>query len=352
MSMITIAARASAVLAATAFVLDSSGAAAQELKYKLHHWSNPRAIESEAIMYPWVEAIKKASNGRFVIDIYPGMQLGGKAADLIPQVIDGVVELVYTLPGYHAGRFSILEGLELPFVGQGGQPLTAAAWEFVAKHGMSEFKDFKLISLSGIDPGLVQTAKTPVRKLEDMNGLKIRAASRYIGLAVSAFGGTPVQMPLTNVYEAMARGQVQGMMMPWVITIPFKLQDVTQYYTEIPVYTSMLLIVMNNNAYAKLPADMKKVIDDNIGVQFGISYAKVWDDRAAGARDIAIKAGKEMIALDEKEQARWRQAGKAAHVEWIKEMNGKGLNGKQMLDDLLAMVDKHTKAMKSGSRIN
>lgn len=315
--------------------------AQDKVTLRLHHFSSPRAIESLTIIQPLADAIKRDSGGSLDVQVFPGMQLGGKPSDLLDQVLNGVVDIVYTLPGYHAGRFTILEGLELPFIGGGGAAMTAAGWEFIQKYGQSELKGLKLLTFSGIDTGFVQTSKTPVRKLEDMKGLKIRVASRYIGIAVQSLGAVPVQMPLPAVYEAMARGQVNGMMMPWVITIPFKLQDVAQYYTEVPFYTSMLLTVMSQARYDKLSPAHKAAIDKNIGVNISKTYGKAWDDSAAAARAEAVKKGKVMIKLDATEEARWRTASKAAHDDWVGEMNKKGLKGKEMLDDMLAMIKRN-----------
>ncbi len=321
-----------------AAMITSPTFAADKVTLRLHHFSSPRSIESRVILNPLAEALKRDSGGTLELQIFPGMQLGGKPRDLLDQVLNGVVDMVYTLPGYHGGRFPIMQGLELPFIGKGGAAMSGAAWEFVDKYGKSELKGLKLITLSGIDIGFVQTSKTPVRKLEDMRGLKIRVASRYIGMAVKAFGGVPVQMPLPAVYEAMARGQVQGMMMPWVITIPFKLQDVANHYTEVPVYTSMLLTVMNENSFNKLSDAHKAVINKNIGVDLGRRYGKAWDDGADAARRAAIKKGKQIITVDAAEEGRWRSAAKTAHEAWIAEMTGKGLPGKQMFEDLLAII--------------
>ena len=308
---------------------------------RLHHFSSPRAIESLTIIQPLADAIKRDSGGSLDVQVFPGMQLGGKPSDLLDQALNGVVDIVYTLPGYHPGRFTILEGLELPFVGGGGEAMTGAGWEFIRKYGQSELKGLKLLTFSGIDTGFVQTSKTPVRKLEDMKGLKIRVPSRYIGIGVQSLGAVPVQMPLPAVYEAMARGQVNGMMIPWVITIPFKLQDVAQYYTEMPFYTSMLLTVMSQASYDKLSPAHKAAIDKNIGVNISKTYGKAWDDSAAAARGEAVKKGKEIIKLDAGEEARWRTATKAAHDDWIGEMNKKGLKGREMFDDMLAMIKRN-----------
>jgi TRAP-type C4-dicarboxylate transport system substrate-binding protein len=331
-------------IAALGIVAWSSGASAQTKTLKLHSWNVERSVETKFIYEPLLADVEKNSNGTLKIQIFYGMSLGGKAPDLIPQVVNGVVDMIYTLPGYHAGRFSILEGIELPFVGnKSGERASLAAWEWIETHAQSEFKDFKLISVNGIDSGIVHTSRTPIRKLNDFKGLKIRVAGRYIGMTVAAFGAVPVQMPLTEVYESLSRGQTQGMMIPWLITVPFKLLEVTKYHTDIPIFHSLLLIVMNHDSWKGLTAQQKQGIEKSIGPEFGRVYAKNWDDGADSGRKLARERGNEIIKLSAQEETRWRAAARSAHEAWIDEMNKKGLNGKQMFTDLVAIVAKHNK---------
>lgn len=332
-----------ATVGAAAFGLSCGAAQAQTKTLKLHSWNVERSVETKFVFEPLLADVEKNSNGTLKIQIFYGMSLGGKAPDLIPQVINGVVDMIYTLPGYHAGRFSILEGLELPFIGKSGEGMSLAAWEWIDKHAHREFTDFKLISINAIDSGIVHTSRTPVRKLEDFKGLKIRVAGRYIGMTVAALGGVPVQMPLTEVYESLSRGQTQGMMIPWLITIPFKLLEVTKYHTDVPIFNSQLLLVMNNDSWKGLTAQQRQGIDKSIGPQFGRAYAKHWDDGADSGRKAATDRGNEIIKLSAQEEARWRAAAKTAHDAWIEDMNKKGLNGKQMYADLLAIAAKYNK---------
>lgn len=327
----------------TAAVAAAGAASAQTKTLKMHAFGPERSVETKFIFEPLQADVEKNSGGTLKIQVYFGMTLGGKPADLISQVTNGVVDISYTLPGYHAGRFPILEGLELPFVGKNGEQTSVAAWDWIDKHAYREFSDFKLISISAIDSGLVHTTRTPVRKLEDMRGLKLRVAGRYIGMAVAAFGAVPVQMPLPDVYDALAKGQVQGMMIPWLITIPFKLTEVVKYSTDVPIFHSLLLIVMNNDTWKALTAEQKRGVDASIGREYARRYGKSWDDGADSGRKVATDRGNEIIKLSADEEKRWRAAAKGAHDAWIDEMNKKGLNGQQMFKDLQAIMAKYEK---------
>ena len=334
---------AAGIAVATGLTVAAAGAGAENIKMKLHTFGSPKQPETKWIFEPLRKDLEKHSEGSLTFQVYFGMALGGKPRDLISQAKNGVVDMSYTLPGYHAGRFPILTGLELPFIATSGEAFSQVAWDWVDKHAHREFKDVKLVTLNAIDVGILHTTKRSVRKLEDLKGLKIRVAGRFIGMAVKSLGGVPVQMPLPAVYESLARGQTQGMMIPWLITVPFKLLDVTKHHTDTPIYHSLLLTVMNRGTWNKLDAKQKKAVEMSTGKSFAKRYGKLWDGGAEPARQLAKKKGNEIIKLSAAEEDRWRAAAKAAHQAWIQEMDGKGLNGKQMFADLLGLVKKYSK---------
>ena len=101
---------AAALLAATAVQ------AAEPITLKVHHFWPPGAMPPTQILAPWCERIAADSGQRLKCQIYPAMQLGGTPAQLIDQVKDGVVDIAFTLPGYTAGRFPVMEVFELPFM--------------------------------------------------------------------------------------------------------------------------------------------------------------------------------------------------------------------------------------------
>ena len=68
------------------------------------------------MLEPWVAQVEKNSGGRVKIDIFPSMTLGGAPPQLINQVRDGVVDLVWTVNGYTAALFPRSEVFELPFI--------------------------------------------------------------------------------------------------------------------------------------------------------------------------------------------------------------------------------------------
>ncbi|MCY1532545.1 hypothetical protein D9M68_678270 [compost metagenome] len=100
---------------------------------------------------------------------------------------------------------------------------------------------------------------------------------------------------------------------------------------------------MNRTAYDKLPADLKKVIDNNSGVETAAMFGRVMDDADKVGRDIAVKAGNNIVALDVAETQRWRRTAGAVEADWVKEMKGKNIDGAKLASEARALIAKHTK---------
>src|SRR5690554_5471880 len=83
----------------------AGSAAAAEVEISVMHFLTAKAPAQTQLIEPWAKALEEQSGGRIQVTIHPAMQLGGKPPQLIDQVRDGVVDVVWTLPGYTPGRF-------------------------------------------------------------------------------------------------------------------------------------------------------------------------------------------------------------------------------------------------------
>ncbi|MDP2062771.1 MAG: TRAP transporter substrate-binding protein DctP, partial [Phaeovulum sp.] len=166
----------------------ASAATAQEVTLRLHQFLPAQSFVPSGILDPWAGRIEAASGGRIKIEIFPSMQLGGKPADLVDQLIDGVVDIIWTLPGYTPGRFPRTEVFELPFLVADAESASRAYWE-IAQSDMiaTDFKDMQILGTWVHGPGVVHSSR-PVLRLEDMAGLKLRAPSRITAQLLEGLG--------------------------------------------------------------------------------------------------------------------------------------------------------------------
>lgn len=332
---------AAAVIAAGAIAL-AVPAAAQEFTFRLHSFGSPTSLDHTAHLDRWAEAVEADSGGRIDIEVYPAMQLGGRASDLVQQLEDGVVDIIWTLPGFTPGRFPGTQGLELPFMNTGkSATMSPAAMEFVLNHLQKEFEGIKVISVHATDASLVHTIDEPIDSLEDFRGKRLRVAGRFIGEAVKGLGATPVGIAFPEVYEALSRNQVDGMLINWAITQPMRFYEVTSYHTDYPLYQSMLMTLMRQDAYDSLPDDLKAVIDKHSGTEYATRMGEIWDTATEPARQAAIEHGNTIVTLSDEEVARWKEAVQPAYDAWIQTMNELGHDGEALFATLQEITARH-----------
>ena len=289
----------------------------------------------------WAEKVEKDSNGKLKIQLFGSMQLGGKAPDIYDQIKNGVVDIGWTLPGYKAGLFPATSAFELPFIGAPAHIVSPAIDTFVRKYGQKEWSAVHPIVVHSAGLSEIHMKTRKVEKLEDFKGLKIRTPSRISSAALSALGATPVPIPGLKMTEAMMHDVVDGVVAPWSIARAIRAIDVAKFHTVTTLHEPILAMLMNKQSYAKLPPDLKKVIDANSGEQLAKAFGRRWenDDKPGIAR--AKKLGHPIIVLSAEEEARWRKVTEPVYQSWIKTMDGKGLPGKQMVAEAVALVAKY-----------
>ena len=328
-----------------AVLIGAAGAAqAQDVTLKLHQLLPERATIPAKFLIPWAAKVEKESGGRIKIEHYPSMQLGGKPPELVQQVTDGVVDMILTVMGYTPGRFPRAEAFELPFMVTNGEQTSKAFYEYYEKHMQNDFPGMKVIAVHTHGPGLLHT-KDPVNGLDDIKGMKLRGPTRVITQMLDSFGAVPVGMPVPAVPEAVSKGVIDGAVIPWEITLPLKMAELVGNHTEFSgdrgLYSATFLFAMNQASYDALPDDLKKVIDDNSGIE-----AAAWAGRAMDGGDVvgrkkAAEKGNNIIVLDEAETNRWKEAAASVVDSWVKEIDGKGMDGQALVDDAQALLKKN-----------
>jgi TRAP-type C4-dicarboxylate transport system substrate-binding protein len=270
----------------------------------------------------FIGEIEKRTAGRVKITYYPGGTLLAAPA-IIDGIIKGITDMGYTNIEYNPGRFPVTEVCDMPL----GYP---SAW--VAAQCINDFyqtfkpKEWDVVHplwFNGSNPSLVICRK-PVRKLEDMKGLIIRAPGRP-GDVVKALGGTPASTPMVETYEAISKGVNDGVFAPYETLKTFKFGEVVKYTTiswQIG-NTYAFYVAMNKDTWNKLPPDIQAIFTEVSGM-FREKYALMWNSIDFEGLDFAKAKGVELIELSPEEAARWKIAANAATDGYVKDMVGKG----------------------------
>jgi TRAP-type C4-dicarboxylate transport system substrate-binding protein len=315
---------------------------AQTVNIRLHHFNSPLAIAHKKFLVPWADRVREQSDGAINIEIFPSMQLGGKPGELYSQVKDGIVDMVWTIPGYTANRFPLTEVFELPFVSGIAAATAPAVHEFAQKHMGEEYSDTHPVLFHSHPPGNFHTANKQIKTLEDMQGLLLRAPSRAITEALGTMGAVPVSMPVPRLVEAVSRGVVEGAALPWGISRPIRLHEVTKFHTVAEFYCLPFALIMNKNVWEGMPSELQQVINDNSTSEFVQTLGQYWDADETSGRQAAIDAGNTIYELPADERARWKEACNPVIENWIAKVNDLGQDGQALYDDALALIAKYS----------
>ncbi len=339
--------RVYAAAAATALWLSigSSPAQAQEVTLRLHQFLPPPATLPAKVIKPWAASIEQASGGRIKFEHYDAMSLGGRPPELYDQARDGVADIIMTVTGYTPNRFPKSEVFELPFMMRGSVATSKAFWEMVDTELQgTEYKDVKMLGAWVHGAGVIHTA-TPVTRLEDMKGLKLRGPTRVINSLLDALGAVPVGMPLPAIPEALSKGVVTGTVIPWEVTPAIKLSELVHNATEFSgkeaLYTATIIMAMNKARYASLPDDLRKILDEKSGMALTTLAAEQMLAGDAPGRAIAVKNGTKITLLDTAEVARWKAAAAPVVDEWVAGVAKRGIDGKAAIAQANALIDKY-----------
>lgn len=338
-----------AMLAAPLVLRTGSAHAQSAVTLKLHHFLPPASNVHQRLLTPWAKTLEEQSKGALKVDIFPAMQLGGKPPQLYDQAANGVVDIVWTLPGNTPGRFPSTEVFELPFVAAKEATINAqACQEYGQTHVLKETADTQLLCFWAHDQGLIHTNKE-VKSSADLAGLKLRNPTRLAGEALAALGATPVGMPVPQVPEALAQRAIDGCVIPWEVVPSIKVNELTKFHTEIPgsptLYTATFFLAMNKGKYEALPAELKAVLDANSGMTFAKKAGEMWDSVGAEVRASIEASGSGTIsAISEDEKAKWVAATKPVHDKWIEDMKAKDLDGQALINAAQGLVQKYTNA--------
>lgn len=333
------------VLAGSIALVCACSVQAQEIILKVHHPLPSTSTAHQKVLEPWCAKLTAESKGRIKCQIYPSMQLGGSVPQLYDQVKDGVVDVIWTVAGYSAGRFPLVEVFELPFFMNNAEASSKALWDYVQLHDMDEFKDVHPIAFHLHGGGVFHMIKKPIVHRSDLKGMKVRAPTRQTTKMLAALGATPVGMPVPQVPEALQKGVIDGTILPYEVMPALKVDELTKYHSgpddsQPLIYNSVFIIAMNKARYESLPPDLKKIIDANSGIglsgQIGRLFAEV---EVANKKKIGGVTN--VIANEEIEE--WKKVVQPVTDGWVADADAKGVDGKALLKAAHDLIAKYSK---------
>ncbi len=296
---------------------------------KVANWF-PITHQQNILLENWGKDVEKRTNGRVKVNYYAGGTLV-PAPQSYDAVTKGISDVGNHVLGYTVGKFPFTEVIDLPHGYPNNTVPTKLINAFYNKFKPKEFDEVKVLWFHAQSPGIIHSKTKPITKLEDLKGLKMRTYGSNAKL-MALLGGTPVAMPMTDVYDALSRGVADGLMAAYEALEGFRIGEQVKYTTENfgTSYTAAFVVVMNKKKWNSLPPDIQKIID-GMCPEYIEKYAAMWDDIEKHGKEYVVKRGNRIITLSKDEEAKWIEKAQPLFDDYTKRMKEKGLPGEEAL---------------------
>lgn len=301
----------------------------------------PTSHPFQAELVPeWAKAIEDATDGLVKIDIYAGESLLA-SGDIYPGIESGIADIGHDVSGYNPGALPVLNSMYLGGVKYQNVSVSSyVARDLVAELEPEELQNTELMFIYGISPGIIMTNK-PVETLEDLKGMQIRASGTNVD-TLEALGATPVSMTITEAYEGITRGVVDGFLLPPDTLQSFNLAEVVDYVTEVDfIYNTVHYVTMNKEKWDSLPVDIQEKIRE-VNEEYFEKTVQMYTDVIDSAYEYAINEhGVEKLSLSEEEEKRWIELTDPLIESHIEELNSNGLDGEEIMGKIVELSEKY-----------
>ena len=264
--------------------------------------------------------VEQRSGGKVKITLFPSATL--LAPDKVYEgVVTGIAEMGNTTPAYTAKRFPANDSTLLPLPIKSAWTLSMVAQDWYNKFKPKEFDDTHLLFYVSCGPYILASRDKPIMKPQDLEGMKVRAAGLQAGAFVKALGGTPVSMPMSEVYEAASKGLVDVLLVPLETLKAYKHGDVTKYVTILPVsFANPTVTVMNLRLWKSLPAGIQKVFTD-VSKNMPDVVGKAWwyGDIVGEDYFVSLGGGRKIIQISPEGVANWTKPLASLTKNYIEE---------------------------------
>jgi TRAP-type C4-dicarboxylate transport system substrate-binding protein len=244
--------------------------------------------------------------------------------------VKGVVDVGTNLLAYSPGRLPLSEVLQQPLGYKSGYQGTKLANAYYQKFKPKEFDDVHVLFLHGAAPGFIFT-KNPTKSVADLKGLRIKANAENADI-VKNLGASPVTMPVTETYDALSRGVVDGCLFPLEALQGFKIGEVVKTVLEdYPMsYLTSMYAIMNKAKWNSIsPADQKAI--DKINEEYIEKAGKLWVELDEKAVQFAKGKGVNFLKVSKEDEAFTAKQMKPILDDYVKMAKGKGLPGDEAL---------------------
>src|SRR3954468_455838 len=295
----------------------------------------------KVLLEPWMEEVKKRTNGTVTFEHYPAQQLG-KAADMLKLTQTGVADIGYVAPGYVSDKMPVSEVAMLPGAFAHSCQGTLAYWK-LAKSGVVAEQDYvgnniRLLLVVTLPQYRIFTVKQPVKDVTDVTGLKLRSTGGAQDLTLRALGAVPVRMAAPDAYESLSRGTMDGLLFPLESVVAYGADKLVKHATDGFGFGSFIVSYsISENVWKKLSPEVQKAMID-VAEEMMPAVCQQVQKADNETKKSLEAAGIRFETLQPEVNGKFKDLMKGVAKAWSEGLDGRGKRGSDALKEFDAAV--------------
>ena len=281
-------------------------------------------------LIPWFKEIEKATNGQIRIRYFNPNTIA-PVSEIVTSIESGAIDMGAIDHARNAGRFPLHDVFVLPLLNNCSTAQGIAAWRVFLESPLlqKEMESVKVLGYWGGGSMQVMTKDRPVRKLEDMKGLRMACLSRPFANAVEALGANPITVPRPDIYMSMSRNTADSTLFSLLAAGSIKIQNIIRHITLVSLMKDVRFVGINRDLWNSFPPDIQKAIESTcVSEAWAARMSQIMDAADADGRELFTKSGATFYSLDADEYARWVKACSRLDQAWIDKVVGLGTDRK------------------------
>ncbi|MFL5029310.1 MAG: TRAP transporter substrate-binding protein [Xanthobacteraceae bacterium] len=280
--------------------------------------------------------LEKATNNRIRVDVYPAAQLGS-AQRQVEGLRLGTIEAAIGPSELFFGADPRFQVLALSGLFKSNEHARRALDLPQFRKAIADFTDPRGLVTVGLNvyDQQVFTFKTPVAKLADFSGKRIRVlAAEGEQASVAALGGSAVPMALPEVLPAIQQGTIDGANSVVGAFVAFRYYDAAPHMLDTGLWALMPVALVSKIWFGRLPGDLQKIVAES-GRKIELDLHKWQVQRIADDRKAWTEKGGKIVKLAPPEQEDAAKRITAA----VQSVLARNASSKELYDKLKAAAD-------------
>jgi TRAP-type C4-dicarboxylate transport system substrate-binding protein len=279
----------------------------------------------------WMKWVEQASGGslRFRV-IWSGGLISSDQSLL--ELRHGVADIAYITAIYTRGGTHLLRAQTGFYIGAKTFEQQVALYRCLAAASpqlSSEFEGLKVLAIQGGPMAGILTSSRPVHSLDDLKGLRIRVPTEMLRI-MRDLGADPVSSPMGDVYSALAKGVLDGVVAPLNTLKALHFAEVAKYYTllEVPrgAYPAR---AMGLKRWKSLSDSQRDVLEAGIPIWEAAMSKEIQEAEIAGEAE-GRRLGIEFIDIPPNDQKRFDDLYEADALRNARALERFGIDGESV----------------------